>query len=87
MSTLESTLGPPVPRPSVLQRLSTAWRAAGERRRLRHAELALPLLDAPTLRDLGLARGELLSYWAEADGLVEATRSRVLAHLDSRIGL
>lgn len=74
-------------RPSLLQRLAAAWRTGRERRRLKRIERALPVLNEATLRDLGLARGELLSCWAEAEGLVESTRLRVLQRLDHRLGL
>lgn len=37
-------------------------------------------IDDATLRDLGITRGELSSYHAEAEGLVERTRLRVLGH-------
>ncbi|HVO05211.1 MAG TPA: hypothetical protein VMT83_00385 [Burkholderiaceae bacterium] len=39
-----------------------------------------PELDDAALRDLGLSRGELRSYLAEVDGLVEPTRRRVIDH-------
>ncbi|HEU5296547.1 MAG TPA: hypothetical protein VFU71_17335 [Burkholderiaceae bacterium] len=37
-------------------------------------------LDDAALRDLGISRSELQSYIAEADGLVESTRRRVIEH-------
>lgn len=91
MTCMTTTLRLPARRPGFLARLSDwcrtgaeAWRA---RRRARDAMRRLPPLDEHTLRDLGLARGELLSYWAEADGLVEATRLRVMLQLDRRLGI
>lgn len=91
MSTLVSTTRLPARRSERLSSLSGWWRAASEawqlRRRQRAMERRLPALDEATLRDLGIARGELLSYWAESEGLVAATRERVLAQLDRRLGL
>lgn len=74
-----------------LARVADAWRRRAEawrlQRRQRAQERRLPELDEATLRDLGLARGELLSYWAESERLVEATRLRVLTQFDRRLGL
>ncbi len=74
-----------------LARLADAWRRRAQawrlQRRRRAQERRLPELDEATLRDLGLARGELLSYWAESERLVEATRLRVLTQFDRRLGL
>lgn len=42
---------------------------------------ALAQLDAATLRDLGMSRGEFGSYQAERERLIEATRQRVLNEL------
>jgi uncharacterized protein YjiS (DUF1127 family) len=55
-----------------------AWRA---RRQARRHALALEALDERTLHDLGFTLGELASVRAEAEGLVEATRLRVLQGL------
>lgn len=52
-----------------------AWAA---RRRLAHESTALAQLDDATLRDIGLARCEVESIAAEAQGLVDRTRLRVL---------
>jgi len=52
------------------QDLIGAWRLAIARRPEE--------LDAAALRDLGMSRSELQSYVAEVDGLVEATRRRVI---------
>ena len=35
-------------------------------------------IDLPTLRDLGIARSEAGSYYAEAAGLTPATRTRII---------
>lgn len=39
------------------------------RRRLARMHATLAALDEATLRDLGLARAEATTYWAEAEGL------------------
>jgi uncharacterized protein YjiS (DUF1127 family) len=57
-----------------LARAEAARRRAARRR-------ALARLDAATLRDLGLARCEIDSVLAEAEGQAEATRTRVLMAL------
>jgi uncharacterized protein YjiS (DUF1127 family) len=57
-------------------RLVGRWRTASERRA---AERELGALDAHALRDLGLHRSELGSYWAESRGLAQPTRRRVRA--------
>jgi uncharacterized protein YjiS (DUF1127 family) len=49
------------------------------RRRATRARRLTVALDDRTLRDLGIGRAELSSYHAELDGLVEATRLRVIA--------
>jgi uncharacterized protein YjiS (DUF1127 family) len=67
--------------------LLTWWRASSERRRVQRAQRELPVLDEHTLRDIGVARSEFGSYWAESYGVVEATRRRVLENLDRRLGL
>jgi uncharacterized protein YjiS (DUF1127 family) len=56
---------------------------AGARAKRLHAarRRALARLDAATLRDLGLARCEIDSVLAEAEGRVQATRTRVLLSL------
>ena len=55
---------------SVLQEVAGAWRHAAARREFIS-------IDAATLRDLGMSRGEFDSYWAETHGLAEPTRRRV----------
>lgn len=91
MGTLVSTARPPAQRSGTLLRLAARWRAAlaawRERRRRRALERLLPCLDERTLRDLGVGRGELLSYWAESQQMVEATRLRLLPLFDRRLGL
>jgi uncharacterized protein YjiS (DUF1127 family) len=47
------------------------WRYALARRELEN-------IDDSTLRDLGISRSELDSYWAETQGKAEPTRRRVL---------
>ena len=73
----------PVEKPSGLARLAqwclrlvSRWRVAGERRT---AEREFANLDANALRDLGLHRSELGSYWAESRALAQPTRRRVRA--------
>jgi uncharacterized protein YjiS (DUF1127 family) len=56
---------------SILRELAGAWRYAVARREF-------DSLDANTLRDLGMTRGEFDSYWAETHGLAEPTRVRVV---------
>ena len=51
--------------------------AYAEQRRVAREHAAFERLDASTLRDLGLTRGEYLSYGAEAHGLVPCTRVRI----------
>jgi hypothetical protein len=46
------------------------------RRRLAVARKDFALLDASTLRDLGMDRSEFDSYWAESNGLAVRTRIR-----------
>ena len=56
---------------TILRELAGAWRYAVARREFDR-------LDASTLRDLGMTRGEFDSYWAETHGLAEPTRVRVV---------
>lgn len=60
-----------------------AWRLAlarsGERRRNRSEH---EWIDTRTLRDLGIGRAELSSFRAEALGLAEPSRLRVLRDLE-----
>ena len=56
---------------SVLHEVAGAWRYAAARREFGN-------LDAATLRDLGMSRGEFDSYWAETHGLAEPTRRRAM---------
>lgn len=91
MNCTMSTACAQAPRSEWLARLSGWWRGRAEawrtQRRQHAMERTLPELDERTLRDLGLARGELVSYWAESDGLAASTRLRLLAQLDRRLGL
>jgi len=64
---------------SMLHELAGAWRYAAARREFSR-------LDASTLRDLGMSRGEFDSYWAETHGQAEQTRVRVLRNLRGRYG-
>lgn len=70
-----------------MNRLISWWRTASERRRVRRLQHELPPLDEHALRDIGVARSEFGSYWAESYGVAEATRCRVLENLDRRLGL
>ncbi|HUG21853.1 hypothetical protein [Piscinibacter sp.] len=63
----------------IAERIERAARRAAARRDFHH-------LDAATLRDLGMSRSEHDSYRAEAEGLVEQTRLRVLQSLDRKLG-
>ena len=56
--------------PGVLRALAGAWRYATARNEFER-------LDSSALRDLGMSRSEFDSYWAETQGLVEPTRTRV----------
>jgi uncharacterized protein YjiS (DUF1127 family) len=58
------------------QHLRAGWRRARE---LRRAERQFASLDAHALRDMGLHRSELGSYWAEAQRQAPLTRRRVRA--------
>lgn len=91
MGTLVSTARLPARRSGCLLRLTGAWQSAfgawRERQRWRALERRLPDLDEATLRDLGIGRSELLSYWAESQQLVEATRLRRLPLFDRWLGL
>ena len=62
---------------TMLGELAGAWRYAVARREFNR-------LDASTLRDLGMTRGEFDSYWAEAHGQAQQTRQRVLRNLRGR---
>lgn len=70
--------------------LRDAWRRAtaamARRRRLARSHSELAELDDATLRDLAMRRAEFASYWAESEGMVEATRSRILRQLDRQLG-
>lgn len=66
--------------------LRHAWRRMREgsarRRRLAQMEVALAGLDDATLRDIGVHRSEIGSFWAECEGLATPSRQRLhwLAH-------
>jgi uncharacterized protein YjiS (DUF1127 family) len=47
------------------------------RHRLARMEAAVASLDDATLRDLGLHRAEITSFWAECEGLAAPTRQRL----------
>jgi hypothetical protein len=66
--------GAPSPGP-----IAALGRWLDRRRRVARARRLAVALDDDTLRDLGIGRAELSSYQAELDGLVEATRLRVIA--------
>lgn len=48
------------------------------RRRLARMHATLAAMDEATLRDLGLARAEAATYWAEAEGLRPARSPHVV---------
>jgi uncharacterized protein YjiS (DUF1127 family) len=52
--------------------------AYAEQRRAARARAEFAQLSEHALRDLGISRGELLSYDAESRGLAEKTRLRVV---------
>jgi uncharacterized protein YjiS (DUF1127 family) len=54
---------------------ATTWLA--EARRCAAARREFQALDNAALRDLGMARSEFGSFWAEAHGSAEHTRRRV----------
>jgi uncharacterized protein YjiS (DUF1127 family) len=62
---------------ALLHELAGIWRYAAARREFDR-------LDADALRDIGMSRAEFDSYWAEAHGLVEPTRTRVVRQLHAR---
>jgi uncharacterized protein YjiS (DUF1127 family) len=59
---------------SIRRSLADSWRYSVARR-------DFDAVDDTTLRDLGISRAEFDSYWAEAEGLVERTRLRVMQDL------
>lgn len=65
-----------------VERLGRQW---AREREQRLTEAALRQLDARTLRDIGLTRGEVASAAAEHAGIVEATRARVWREIGSRV--
>ena len=71
----------PPARPGIAWLLRLPWqrfvKAVRRWRRELQARRELELLDASTLRDLGLHRSEYLSYLAEASGAADQTRRRV----------
>jgi uncharacterized protein YjiS (DUF1127 family) len=61
-----------------LQHAWQAWRERfARRRRLARMQAALAELDDATLRDLGVHRTEITSFWAECEGLAAPTRQRL----------
>jgi uncharacterized protein YjiS (DUF1127 family) len=62
---------------SFTEALAAGVRSIRQRRRRRAARLEFQQLDARTLADLGVSRGEFDSCWAESHGLIEATRLRI----------
>ncbi len=65
---------------SLADELGGAWRLALARREFD------AVVDAATLRDLGMSRSEHGSYWAESEARVEPTRLRVLLRLRAHGG-
>ena len=63
----------------VLHELAGAWRYAAARRQM-------AALDDRTLRDLGVHRSELGSYFAESQQWAEPTRQRVAFIIDGQVG-
>ena len=72
---------PPRPEPGPL---AAWWRdlVRSWRHTLTHARQ--PAIDEATLRDLGVARSELDSFRAEAEGLASSTRLRVACNAYGR---
>jgi uncharacterized protein YjiS (DUF1127 family) len=66
---------------AALAGLGRAWQQLREgfarRRRLARMEAAIAGLDDATLRDLGVHRTEIASFWAEGEGLAAPTRQRL----------
>ena len=60
--------------------------ARAKSRAMSRARAEFNSLDAATLRDLGVTRGEFASFWSEAAGELPLTRRRVLSgqHVESQ---
>jgi uncharacterized protein YjiS (DUF1127 family) len=72
--------GPAVPRPRHLQPLAALWRDIVGSWRHAVASRRYEHIDDATLRDIGVSRSELSSFDAEARGLAEPTRVRVISN-------
>jgi uncharacterized protein YjiS (DUF1127 family) len=62
-----------------LDALAGTWRSAAERRQMAD-------IDDRTLRDLGVHRSEIGSYFAEAVGESSLTRRRIADLIDANVG-
>ena len=62
-----------------LREMAGAWRYAVARRQM-------AAMDDRTLRDLGVHRSELGSYFAESQQWAEPTRQRVALTIDGQVG-
>jgi hypothetical protein len=64
-----------------IEGLRHAWQGLREgrarRRRLARMHAAIAALDDATLRDIGVQRSEVGSFWAEYEGLAPVTRQRL----------
>jgi uncharacterized protein YjiS (DUF1127 family) len=63
----------------VLQRMVIAWRYDAVRRQMAS-------MDDRTLRDLGVHRSELGSYFAESQQWVETSRQRIALIIEAQVG-
>ena len=70
----------------VLSLIVAIARRVREARAKSRARADFNSLDAATLRDLGVTRGEFASFWSEAAGELPLTRRRVLSsqHVESQ---
>jgi uncharacterized protein YjiS (DUF1127 family) len=62
-----------------LHELAGIWRCAAARRQM-------AAMDDRTLRDLGVHRSELGSYFCESQRWTEPTRQRIALLIDGRVG-